>query len=807
MPQLKHFLAVTGAWLAAALCGALAAWLAWLHPLSPTAAMLGCAIAAALTALWPTRWPWWIFPVLPLLGLAQWTGSLAIEEVDLLVLSVAAAGYVRLALHAPHTRGSTPVISTAWWWLMPLLLALVVGLWRALEAVGEQPLLWWQGYREPLNSLRLGKSLLEAMLLLPLARAAWIEDQALASSRLTTALVWLLLITGLGLLWDRASLGGLPEVLDGLRQSTLFWEAQSGGDAVAAVLALTLPFAAMALSQARNWRQAVLPALGLLLGLQACTSGRSTLALPAAVLGLALWWWLLVRQQRAAATGLVPAVLAGVLVLAATMWLFPVTGPAGPMAVVAAMALMLPLQGLRGRLDQTLLIWSLVGGALAALALAGAAWLLPRLAVPLFAAVWLCGLAMLAWVWAQGRPLGVMVALAATMALLGGVVAVALFAGGRPAALRAAPVALLLALIFCTVALRRTTSWPDDQRWQGRMLVPLAAMALLGAWLIAQSPASRLAALDATLSTRAAHWRATLATLESPLDWAFGKGLGRFPALHALNNQAPEQGGDIRWLPYEEGGVVQLSSGRRSSGEGTRLQLAQHVPAPQAAAGGAPAAVLRVTVRSSDRTAGLRAQLCAASCWAGVLQLDPATRPGQWQTLELRLAGPGAAPAVGAALRQRPPVFALGAEPANVRVQIDKLSLIDADGRGAELLNNGGFEAGLAHWYAVGEPGYTPWHLQNAAVHLLFEQGLLGLLAWLGAFGLALWRLVFGVARQRSLAPPLAGALLALAVVGSQDSLFDMPRVAFVGSLLLAVALGIADHRQHRRRRGRKTRA
>jgi len=180
-------------------------------------------------------------------------------------------------------------------------------------------------------------------------------------------------------------------------------------------------------------------------------------------------------------------------------------------------------------------------------------------------------------------------------------------------------------------------------------------------------------------------------------------------------------------------------------------------------------------------------------------------RPGQWQTVELRLAGRIPSTSGGPGFLQRLPVLAVGVEPANVGLQIDQMSLID--GGGAELLNNGGFETGLAHWYLLGEPGYSPWHLQNAAVHLLFEQGLLGLTAWLAVFGVAVWRLVFGSAKQRSLAPPLAAALLAVALVGSQDSLFDMPRIAFLGTWLLAVALGIADHRQHRRRRGRKPRA
>jgi hypothetical protein len=84
-----------------------------------------------------------------------------------------------------------------------------------------------------------------------------------------------------------------------------------------------------------------------------------------------------------------------------------------------------------------------------------------------------------------------------------------------------------------------------------------------------------------------------------------------------------------------------------------------------------------------------------------------------------------------------------------------------------------------------------PWHLKNLAVHLLFEQGLLGLAAGMLVLGAALWRTTLGAARGHALAPPLAAALLGLFVVGLVDSVLDMPRVAGLSWGLAAVALAL----------------
>jgi hypothetical protein len=71
------------------------------------------------------------------------------------------------------------------------------------------------------------------------------------------------------------------------------------------------------------------------------------------------------------------------------------------------------------------------------------------------------------------------------------------------------------------------------------------------------------------------------------------------------------------------------------------------------------------------------------------------------------------------------------------------------------------------------------------------EQGILGLAAVALLVLAALWRLVAGKARDHVLAPALAAAVMGFLVVGLIDSLFDMPRVAWLFHFLLLVAFSL----------------
>ena len=70
-------------------------------------------------------------------------------------------------------------------------------------------------------------------------------------------------------------------------------------------------------------------------------------------------------------------------------------------------------------------------------------------------------------------------------------------------------------------------------------------------------------------------------------------------------------------------------------------------------------------------------------------------------------------------------------------VEIRRMALLGRTG--AELLANGDFSAGLAHWWPVAQKYFVPWHIDNLYLELLIDRGLPALLVFvmLAALGLA----------------------------------------------------------------------
>ncbi|MFI5445921.1 hypothetical protein [Polaromonas sp. UC242_47] len=98
------------------------------------------------------------------------------------------------------------------------------------------------------------------------------------------------------------------------------------------------------------------------------------------------------------------------------------------------------------------------------------------------------------------------------------------------------------------------------------------------------------------------------------------------------------------------------------------------------------------------------------------------------------------------------------------------VALTGADGR--QLLANGDFSAGLAHWFFSSDRHHMHWHIKSLFMNVLFDQGLLGAALWGLLLAGALWRTSLG----------------GFAVVGLFDSLVDVPRVAWLFYLLVLVA-------------------
>ena len=800
----------------AACSAGLAVWLAAHHPLSSAAAVLAAAVVAVLAFSQKRWWPWLLLPLVPWLGLMPWTGWVVVEELDILVLALAAGLWMRLALkHSTSSSASSPY---AWLWLLPFAALTFVSMARGVSDAGGLVWGWWQGYSEPLNSLRLAKPVVAVLLLWPAWGRGWRRGTAQIWS---DAVLCLLLGVALTVIVERLAFTDLLNFSSDYRATGLFWEMHVGGAALDAVLALTLPFAIAGLVRAKSLLRWCLTALVLVLGTYAALATFSRIVYLAVPLGLAAWALLhyinssLDREghreghrEGAPAPGQLGVALAALGAYAAlALWGFGSSGYRGQLALVAAVAL--ALSG--ARVFRGLTAAERRRGALAgigvSLLVAAAAWWLPKGAYVAYGLCWLVAMAgVVRSEVGPARPPGRWgeVAWAFFLGVNTALVAVGVeWSEGSAWASSVAAACVLVAAVALAVR-SRTPAWPESRRWQGNLLGAMVATSIVvGVFGGGSYMGDRFTASTQDGQGRLAHWKRALDVLKGD-EWIFGRGLGRYFSSHTLTGLESDLTGDYRLLPPKSGQSGQalvLTSGQHEQSFGEIFRFSQRISVPL------PGAVkLRLRVLAAQRV-GLHVEICekqllyADRCLIAQQELEPAN--DVWQTVNMTMNG--AAVSRGSWYSLRPITFSIGLGSRNSRVEVDDLQLVDSQGQ--DLLRNGDFEQGLQRWFFSSDRHHLPWHAKNLAVHVLFEQGFAGLAAFGLVIAVALWRVSCGAARGHPLAPPLAAAILSLLVVGLVDSLFDMPRVAFLTLLLLAVAMALPVQHAHRRRQHTPTAA
>ena len=283
--------------------------------------MLWPATLAGVLYVWGVAVAWrprlWFFAVpavLPVLNFAPWNAWLVLDEFDLFLLATLAGAYLRCAWDhhqgrlnknvTDHYRNKLRSDWIHWLWMALGVLGLV-SVWRGFsQAGGSLPwlietknLLQTQGYTDPLNSLRVGKSLLLALLFVPLVQRQMQtpQDRDKASLLLGYGLLAGLVAVLAVVLWERVAFPGVFNFSTPYRTTALFWEMHTGGAAIDFYLALATPLAFWALSRAPGplaWTACA----GLVIAVcyaVLTTFSRGVYAavfLPLAVLGLARWW-------------------------------------------------------------------------------------------------------------------------------------------------------------------------------------------------------------------------------------------------------------------------------------------------------------------------------------------------------------------------------------------------------------------------------------------------------------------------------------------------------------------------------------
>ena len=781
----------------ALLCGGSALWLAHHHPLAPSAAPLLFGFAAAAFYRWPAAWPTVLPALLPIIGLAPWTGWITFEEWDLLTLAIATGGYLRHAIHGesrPLTPGSDRMSPIAALVLTAYAGAMLVSMVRGFADAGGFTFGLFQGYREPMNSVRLAKSLFAALLLYPL----WIREQRADPTRntrnLVNGLVLGLLTTSLAATWERLAFTGLLNFSTDYRTTALFWEMHVGGAALDGMLALTFPFMVRELMVEPSPRRWLLMAATLPIAAYASLTTFSRdvyISVPFGVTVMLMVQSLQARgtqtwsPRRTRATWL-PA-LALVAAFAWGAWaMFPTSGYRGLVALIGASVLLLALPtALRGAPPARLAVGAMLG-----VAMCGAAWAisqgLPKGAYYAYATAALFTLTLLVGCPRSFGASGPSLVLGSFIAVLGGIALITQHWGGAAALRSAWPIIAALSLLMLAALAAPTALWPARWRWQaqtaGAMLLAGGVVAAFGG---GNYMTERFSTSASDFDARVVHWRQGLSMLNSPQDLLFGRGLGRFVNSYAFAAPANQVPGDYRLRHDDHHHFVTLVAGTHVLGWGELLRLSQRVAVPEGAT------FVRLDVRS-DVAPIVHVEVCLKHLLYDdgclVKQIRLPAKPDQWQTATVQLdggqlsSGPWYAPRLA--------MFSVASENPGTRVDIDNLMLSGEDGR--NQLVNGNFEADLSRWFMTSDRYHMPWHLKNLAVDVLFDQGIVGL-ALLGALVIgALVRTTIGSARTHPLAPGVAGGIAGFLVVGMFDSLLDAPRVAFLFYFLVLLGLSLA---------------
>jgi len=288
------------------------------YPGPQTILALALGVYALALARDPGTWLVVVPALLPVLDLAQWTGSIYIDEFDLLVMTTIAV----LCFRRPRLPGAR--------WPASLALAMAVAL--VLVAAGFASGIaavmldadTFASVHSPANAWRVGRGMLWCAALLLLVRR-WHESPERDLARWARGMTIGLALVGAVMLWERTTFAGWTDFGIEYRAVGALAAASTAGAQTEAFLAAAIPFALLVASTGTSavWR--AIASAALLLAAYAITATVSRAAIAAggtAVLlfsvGLALRIPMSVRARRSLAY-LFPgtALLLGVAVLVA----------------------------------------------------------------------------------------------------------------------------------------------------------------------------------------------------------------------------------------------------------------------------------------------------------------------------------------------------------------------------------------------------------------------------------------------------------------------------------------------------------
>lgn len=737
---------------------------------------------------------------LPLIGLAPWSGWLSFEEFDLLIMALVSGSYLRFAINPLGNKqglsrhDAMPFFAYSCFFVFAL--SVLIAMIRGFDDAGGFIFGWFQGYYEPMNSVRLGKSYFLALTLLPLWARCNRNNPELTANLLSAGMAIGLGLASLTAMWERVAFTGLLNFSADYRTTALFWEMHVGGAAFDGFLALTVPFAVWMFTKSRTKPKLALFGGILALAGYACLTTFSRGVYLGIPVGLLIMAVLSIRQKqsRQVVSFHLPTVISAVTILIffglTASWIFPTSGYRGMLALLISLALLQPVAMALGKASQksaTLalggaigisLVVSLVVGALPK----GAYWVFALGAVSTAAALW--------WDREAASNKKLLALVSSYLTSLAGCVLIAAHWGGGAALESMVVVASVIGL---AVLIGRTKIVPHvTSRWHIGLVSTMLTVGLAiatfsgGAYM-----GGRFSTSGQDFEVRIQHWKNGMAQLDDN-DWWLGKGLGRYPATHFFAAPPSEHPGGYRLEVSADDSYLSLSGGKHMNGWGEIFRVTQRVSPGLVPYKLSFDALTATPVR-------LHFEVCEKHLlYNGACAINQVAingMPGEWQKLTANI--PGTQPNRGEEwYAPKLVAFSIAVETRGGSVKLDNLTL--RDGVGTDLLNNGNFSDGLAHWFSSSDSHHMPWHIKSLYFHTLFDQGLIGLTVLALMILVAIFRLTVGCARNHPLATVIAGSISGFLVVGAFDSLVDVPRLATLFYFVLMIGLMIRMHAPNR---------
>ena len=356
-------------------------------------------------------------------------------------------------------------------------------------------------------------------------------------------------------------------------------------------------------------------------------------------------------------------------------------------------------------------------------------------------------------------------------------------------------VVAVVTLVFAARGwVRAAASW---RLWAGGA-VALVLLAVIALPIAGGSYArQRLAKSGEDLALRQAHWADGLALRDgSLLTSVLGMGLGRFPQAHYWRSVEPVHAasyGLVQDPPVP--GQSEPAATHLRLAQGATLYIEQIVPRPEIGAlklsldlRAGPGAQLPTVSLCEKWTltslgcATLVRQPSAAAAAAASGAASAPTSAGGWQHIEWAV---DASRLLARPAPWRAPLKLSLMTPQAGVVDVKDVQLNSA--LGDSLLLNGDFGHGLDHWFFATDVD-PPWHLHSLPVAVLFDQGWLGVLAWLALLGLAVVRGARHLWLGQAQVPAALPAVLGFVTSGLLNTLIDAPRFLWLLLVLLALA-------------------